>query len=788
MTTLNYPGTPGTVLYGGRQKELPATGRGVDTLISVKNDGASLASTPVTMGFSFPQGALALDENDLHATVDGVEIPMQADSYASHTDGSIRFAVLSLNPGAIAAGATKSVRLQTGNKKSAFTGTLAAPSLNFVAEATLYGVKGVVVRLGAATAYELGQTLTFDIVSNGVTTTYVIPCDDSMRYGPSGDRVFTQYAIGNVVAATITAGGIYRARREWGGDQIVIEPIADDHGDFTVSVVHSGSAVITQSIENSYAPPSVWTATMQDVLATQIAESNAGTVTPHLRRLHGPVVSEFRQMVKFKNGSGTAHDFLTAIFDIRLYADGKIWVDTTVENTGLNAPNPRTLHYKMRLLNGATELHSIPRFAHHARMRWHKPLWVGEAAQTLVNRDMSYLFSTLATPTYSLDPAHAPTNAEINNLANSVATRAAAQAYRGPLACSLLTEGMPNTGGRPEIGLIAGYEVDYLLNQGAAARKNMHQAAEDAGSFAVHFRDETTGWPVALDNNNNVEVGHINPTVTHATEMLPTVPDIAHQGSFHYIPYIMEGSAFHLDGLMFWTSWNLARGNRAYKPSPSVGQLLNGAGTGVRQTAWPLRSAAMTAFVMPDAHPRKAYYRNQLTANLVNMDAQKGVSWFKGPFGVQTIGDGRSDQWHADFLTAVLGWMKLNGEDVAPLLAHIAEFQFGRVLHAEDGLCPQWGADYFMRVAPTAAEVANITSWAQIAVAAGGARYGQACAFGPNGDDSDYVAVFRGAAAICADAGVPFAAQAYDVWVPLTPNLNVPSGQERRKWAFQRRI
>ena len=122
-----------------------------------------------------------------------------------------------------------------------------------------------------------------------------------------------------------------------------------------------------------------------------------------------------------------------------------------------------------------------------------------------------------------------------------------------------------------------------------------------------------------------------------------------------------------------------------------------------------------------------------------------------------------------------------------PLLTHIAEFQFGRVLHAEDGLCPQWGADYFMRVAPTAAEVANITSWSQIAVAAGGARYGQACAFA-SGDDVDYAAVFRGAAAICADAGVPFAAQAYDVWVPLTPSLNTPTGQDRRKWAFQRRV
>ena len=61
MTTLNYPGTPGTVLYGGRQKELPANGRGVDTLISVKNEGDALASAPVTMGFSFPQGALALE-------------------------------------------------------------------------------------------------------------------------------------------------------------------------------------------------------------------------------------------------------------------------------------------------------------------------------------------------------------------------------------------------------------------------------------------------------------------------------------------------------------------------------------------------------------------------------------------------------------------------------------------------------------------------------------------------------------------------------------------------------
>ena len=782
MTTLNYPGTPGTMLYGGRPKEAPPGPVGVDTNINLTNTSSgALATTPVTFGFSFPAGAFDLAQNDLHASVEGTEIPMQMDCVSSHKDGSVRFAVLSLEAGTLSAAQTKTVRLQTGNKKTAYTGNLSTPTFGLVAEATIFGVQTTHVNIGLVGTYTLGQTITFTFLANGVTTEYVITVDASMGYPDGqGGTALEQYKMITAVGAAITAGGIYRARTEWSNDLLAIEPIADDFGAFTVTVTRSNAAAVTQTTIHNYAPPVLWTATMQDELASQVAQSNAGTIPQHKRRLHGPVVSEFRQMVKFKNPSNVEHDFLTAIFDVRAYSDGRKWVDLTMENTGLMAASPRTLHYSLNLKAAGASVFTQTRFGHYPRSRWHKQLWLGaNAPQVRVTRGMDYFMSTCATP--PLRTEHAVPEAEITGMVNAASNKIAAQAYRGPMAVRQAYQAMPDTGGRTDIGLISGFDTQYLLSQDDRARNIMLMASDNLGVFPVHCRDEASGWPVGLDTRPSIAVSGVNINVPTFSDKLPITEDKAHQPSAHYVPYLITGDAFYLDELMFWASWNLAMDNPDYRPAPGIGRLLIESG-GLRQTAWPTRTVMQAVIALPDWHPRKAYYRNQLDANLTFMDQQVGVRWFTG-FGYAHVRspDYAYDCWHVDYVLATFAWMLQNGENIRGMMDKMAEFHFGQALHTEDGYCPQWQSKYY-------AVLGQPTTWAQAAQNVGGADFGNVCSWGALNPGGDYAASYRASAALCANEGVLFAAPAYDVFSAITPELDVPANNERRKWAFQRRI
>lgn len=782
MAILSYPGTPGTMLYGGRPKEAPPGPVGVDTNINLTNTSSdAYATTPVTFGFSFPAGAFDLALNDLHASIAGTEVPLQMDCVSSHKDNSVRFAVLSLEAGAFSADQTKTVRLQTGNKKAAYTGTLSTPTFGLVAEATIFGVQTTHVNIGLVGTYTLGQTITFTFLANGVTTEYVITVDASMgNPNGQGGTTLEQYKMITAVGAAITAGGIYRARAEWSNDLLAIEPIADDFGAFTVTVTRSDAVAVTQTTIHNYAPPVLWTATMQDELASQVAQSNAGTIPQHKRRLHGPVVSEFRQMVKFKNPSNVEHDFLTAIFDVRAYSDGRKWVDLTLENTGLMAASPRTLHYSLNLKAAGASVFTQTRFGHYPRSRWHKQLWLGaNAPQVRVTRDMDYFMSTGATPPFRT--THTVPEVELNTFENAAATKASAQAYKGPMAMLILYAAMGTTGGRAEVGLVSGFDTNYLLSQNDTARTSMLRASHELSIFQTHFRDEATGWPVGLDTQPDAVVDGVHANVPPFADKLVTAPDKAHQASAHYVPYLITGDAYYLDELMFWASWNLAMDNDSYRPARGIGRLLI-PNAGLRLTAWPTRTVMQAAIALPDWHPRKPYYRNQLNANLTFMAQQVGVSWFTGfRYAHVRLPTYEYDCWHVDYVLATFAWMLQNGENVRGMMDKMAEFHFGQALHTEDGYCPQWQSKYY-------AVLGQPTTWAQAAQNVGGADFGQVCSWGGMNPGGDYAASYRASAALCANEGVLFATPAYDVFSAITPELDVPANNERRKWAFQRRV
>lgn len=107
----------------------------VNTNIQITNTGAALQRAPKTLGFSFAPGDWHPQNSDIYADrlTEGVAtgLPIQADSISTHPDGSVRFAVLSLDAGALDAGQEATVRLATGPKRAQYAGAVtdAAPGL-----------------------------------------------------------------------------------------------------------------------------------------------------------------------------------------------------------------------------------------------------------------------------------------------------------------------------------------------------------------------------------------------------------------------------------------------------------------------------------------------------------------------------------------------------------------------------------------------------------------------------------------------------------------------------------
>lgn len=779
MATLHYPGTPGTALYGGRPKPAPPQpGEGVATTVAVANlSGGALTSAPTTFGFSFPPGAWQPDAHDIHAAVAGAPLTIQTDAHALHPDGSVRFAVVTLDAGAMSAGQTKTIDLTTGAKRAAYTTPLAAQVVPVVAEATVYGVQRTeVICSKGGPAFVAGETVTLRLTVGGVDYDYAHTVVAGKVSGTD---------VADALSALITAGGMFRARRESEGggyERITVERMDPLVGGFTASAIYAGPATIVFNTISTFAAPVLWTASLQAELDAQIASSNAGTIVPHRRRLHGPVVSEFRQMVKFKDPGGVEHAFLTAIFDTRIYEDGRQWVDVALENTGLITANPLAINYKLELKVGGTVVFSEPRFWHFAKTRWHKSVWVGGNPALRVTKDMAYFMTTRATPNFNL--SFGPSGAALDTVVSNEAAAQSAKSWFGRMACTLLNPAMGTTGGRPEIGIWSEWVYDYYATQDDRAKAMMLKVCDNAGTFSTHYRDEATGFPAGLDTRPDLEASPYNPNVPFSREMIPSGADNAHQGTYGYHPYLATGDAYHLDEMMFWVSWNLINDNRINRFAQGIGTYMTVYGS--RGTAWSLRAAMEVCFALPSWHPRLQYYRDQLDANLAHMDTVKGVSWANGPFGILLLNDNDStDNWQGDFLTCVLGWGAENGvAHTMSIIGHLATYQFGRVLHGADGYCPQWATDSYYP--PTKIAGVYATTWNELAQAQGGARYGQACAWNGGVDDGsgDYSSVFRAASAVCADAGNATAAAAHAQWTALTPGLYNAS---TRKWAIVRR-
>jgi hypothetical protein len=428
--------------------------------------------------------------------------------------------------------------------------------------------------------------------------------------------------------------------------------------------------------------------------------------------LSGTVANEWIVSAPLKDANGVAHPQLTARFDVRWYSglNKQARVEFMVENDKTWTPGIK-VNYDVNLELNGQSVFTKTGMDHYHHSRWHQYVWWDAARQPAVNVKLNtaYLIATKAVPNY--DTSFAPGEGQLNSLAQSING-----GNIGPMTIGPVTAYMPTTGGRNDIGALPSWSVMWLLSMDKRAWNVMMAAADGAGSWSIHYRDEKTGRPVRTDNDANKEMTtHFNlrdrgplPVPRFVNDDLghswtPYTDDTAHQPSLDYLPYLVTGDYYYLEELQFWAASN------------PLGTDPNNSGHGkglvrwlqLRGQAWSLRTLGQVAYITPDADPMKDYFVKQLGNNLdfynqtyvVGNPNKLGLYDGSGEGAFQING---TAPWQDDFFTwSFSNLVELGFTKAAPILNWKAKFVTGRM--TDPGFCWIEASSYFFwfRDSPT---------------------------------------------------------------------------------------
>jgi hypothetical protein len=426
--------------------------------------------------------------------------------------------------------------------------------------------------------------------------------------------------------------------------------------------------------------------------------------------LAGPVSREWLVDAPLTNAKGAEHPHLAARFAVRWYPQAhKARVDVSVENDWAYEPDPRNIKYDARVTVAGKEVYAKPGLNHLHHARWRKVFWWGEAPAVALRYDSAYLDATRAVPHY--DPSIVITGGALGELASRMSGKAIE-----PMGPGMATTYMPMTGAHSDIGLLPSWAAIYLLSMDPKAALATFGTGDLAGSWPIHYRDKKTGRPVSLlDHPYMTLLGHPGDTVNPATnkqEKFPDcaehacdtdyTPDIPHQPSLAYLPYLLSGDVYYLEEMQFWATWDAFSSNPAYRDN--VKGLLKP--EQVRGQAWGLRTMGEAAYATPDNDRLKTYFTSIVKHNLDwynaeysdNPAANKLGMIVNGYAMVYNNGTGLAP-WQDDFFTSSVGHLAdLGFKDAGRLLAWKSRFPVARMV--APGACWVDGAIYELNVRP----------------------------------------------------------------------------------------
>lgn len=401
-------------------------------------------------------------------------------------------------------------------------------------------------------------------------------------------------------------------------------------------------------------------------------------------------------------------------FDLRIYRDGDIRLSAAFISEKSFAPGRRDSVYDVSI-GGAFSAEKVP---HHRAANWRRVFWIGDQPRAHVIHDVEGLAAA---------GAILPIDASLGVEAAGIAERDALLRDLPPLSPALIERYMPAPGGRPDIGPYPQWTSHYLAVQTEAAKRVMLANADAAGAVPWHYADDHTGAPISIEDypkfwaDERGLQAHYGRDRPHPDVFASSdggwTPDHSHKPALTAVPYLVTGDRYYADELAMQAAWAIF----GRWPDLRKGGVKAIDVEQVRASAWSLRDLSDAAFLLPDAHPSKAYLSRALEENLrlakekyVDARAMRSAGALEGFFAELIEREPeRISPWQNDYMAISLWLAARRGDDNADaLLGWSANFHAQRFLNT--ALPIPWGASYQLP-AKDARTQQPVADWAALA-------------------------------------------------------------------------
>ncbi len=750
--------------------------------ISVKSSGQT--QLPLTFGHTFKQGHIP-SGSSIVAALDDISLPIQVDIKATHSDLSVRHAVISTIIPELST-AEKVIKLKltdspTENSNPVSISDVLNSEYDVEVDIDLHNIQVNTLIFGdRSTSWRKGDVIT--LLLNGTIYQHIISKDGDYS---DGDDIGTSYQVGESAINSLKTQILSNSENieiDSKYDRMYIKGTKNSVS-FSLSVENSGSAPVTNEQLMAPASSNSYHIDVKNILQQAVNDKS------YITWLDGDMASEWIISTPlFDSVNNVAHPQLAARFYIRAYKNiSAIKTDIVIENTWAYEPNPTNPYYDVtinsmgdQVFNGSLE--------HYRQARWKKTTWWGDSANIDIKHNMRYLINSKALPNFD---------------SSIVASESSLQSYGEAIVgedyelmkIGSATPYMPQTGSHSDIGPLPQWQALYAVSGDKRVKKASELNSDLAGTWSVHYRDKDTGYPITIDDypymtilagkgdTYNQETGEYEAFPTCSGYCVtPYVHDSAHQPTFSYLPYLVTGDYYHLEELSFWANYNLFASNPHYRQLDK-GLFKPGQ---VRGQAWSLRTLGQAAYIYPDNHLLKNYFKDKVESNLEYYNEEYTENVNANTLGIIVNGYavGYSENtgiapWQQDFFTWSIGQLMDFGFDNAtPFLDWLSTFQIGRMTDPE--YCWISGATYSLKVRETSSsnffttmgetyratidsEIASLECASQeMASAFGLSNAGEMTGY--SSSPSGYPIYFQAALAVITDYGNDDAASAWNVF------------------------
>ncbi len=328
----------------------------------------------------------------------------------------------------------------------------------------------------------------------------------------------------------------------------------------------------------------------------------SGAITPE-REVVSFAGPEALRIAVFAPIGGSAH--LTGHFNVTWWGGERAEIDFVLESSRTFEPGGKDLRYSARLLVDGRVEHEESNLLHYNRARWRQRLHWGAAPQAFVRYNVDYLLNSGAVAHYSTDSL--PTDKWVETILRE------AREGGAPMENGLIPPDFASNAFK-EAAIESRWGAGAVLAQDPRMDEVLYHVANNSGSFAVHFRDEDTGYPVSIEDYPGISTRNDgDPEIPLPSSAEPFSKDQAHQRDHAYISYLFSGRLYDLEAMHFWASWNFLD-TKDFRREYDRGLVL--ASSQTRGKAWTLRTVAQNAFITPDEHPHRDYWERMLKNNI----------------------------------------------------------------------------------------------------------------------------------------------------------------------------